>query len=132
VLRYIRPDTIVLTPGIDSIADQLAPLSAGDLIFSICFARYIRETLTVMEVGRERGASILTVTDSHVSPAAKRADLALIVPYRLRLYSNTVALFALLDAILGALSLRYPELTQARLDSLEELYARFQLHDTRG
>ena len=103
VLRYIRPHTTVLTPGIDPIAAQLTPLKEGDLIFSLCFARYTRETLTVMEVGRQRGASVVTVTDSHVSPAAKRADLALIVPFRLRLYSNTVALFALLDAILGAL-----------------------------
>ena len=64
-----------------------------------------------MDVGKQRNASVITVTDSHVSPAAKRAQLALIVPYRLRLYGNTVALFALLDAILGALSLRYPEAT---------------------
>ena len=132
VLRFIRPDTTVLTPGIDPIAAQLTPLEEGDLIFSICFARYIRETLTVMEVGRGRGAAIVTVTDSHVSPAAKRADLALIVPYRLRLFSNTVAQFALLDAILGALSLRYPEKTRARLDSLEDLYEHFHLLTREG
>ena len=127
VLRYIRPDTTVLTPGIDPIAAQLAPLQAGDLILSLCFARYTRETLTVMDVGRQRGAAVLTVTDSHVSPAALRSDLALIVPYRVRLYSNTVALFALLDAILGALSLRYPEKTRERLETLEELYKQFNL-----
>ncbi len=127
VLRYIRPDTTVLTPGIDAIAAQLTPLVAGDLVFSLCFARYTRDTLTVMEVGKQRGAAVLAVTDSHVSPAAIRSDLALIVPYRLRLYSNTVALFALLDAILGALSLRYPEKMRERLESLEELYKRFNL-----
>ena len=127
VLRYIRPETTVLTPGIDPIPAQLTPLKEGDLIFSLCFARYTRETLTVMDVGRQRGASVLTVTDSHVSPAAIRSDLALIVPFRLRLYSNTVALFALLDAILGALSLRYPAKTRERLDSLEELYQQFNL-----
>lgn len=127
VLRYIRPETTVLTPGIDPIAAQLTPLHEGDLIFTLCFARYTRETLTVMDVGRQRGAAVLTVTDSHVSPAAIRSDLALVVPYRLRLYSNTVALFALLDAILGALSLRYPEKTRERLESLEELYKQFNL-----
>ncbi len=127
VLRYIRPNTTVLTPGIDPIAAQLTPLGADDLIFALCFARYTRETLTVMDVGRQRGAAVLTVTDSHVSPAAVRSDLALIVPFRLRLYSNSVAMFALLDAILGALSLRYPEKTRERLDSLEELYKEFNL-----
>ncbi len=128
VLRYIRPRARVLTPGIDPIAAQLIALNSEDLIFSLCFARYTRETLTVMDVGKERGASVLTVTDSHVSPAAIRADLALIVPFRLRLYSNTVALFALLDALLGALSLRYPEKTRERLERLEELYQQFHLY----
>ena len=128
VLRYIRPQARVLTPGIDPIAAQLIALSPDDLIVSLCFARYTRETLTVMDVGRERGASVLTVTDSHVSPAAKRADLALIVPFRLRFYSNTVALIALLDALLGALSLRYPEKTRERLEVLEELYQQFNLY----
>lgn len=132
VLRYTRPDSAVLTPGIDPIAAQLIPLKAGDLIFSLCFARYTRETLTVMDVAKKRGASVLTVTDSHVSPAAIRADLALIVPFRLRMYSNTVAVFALLDALLGALALRYPEKTQARLDSLEELYQQFNLWSSSG
>lgn len=127
VLRYIRPETTVLTPGIDPIPAQLIPLKEGDLIFSLCFARYTRETLTVMDVGAQRGARVVTVTDSHVSPAATRADLAMIVPFRLRLYSSTVALFALLDAILGALSLRYPEKTRERLESLEDLYQQFNL-----
>ena len=130
VLRYIRPHARVLTPGIDPIAEQLIALGADDLIFSLCFARYTRETLTVMDVGRQRNASIISVTDSHVSPAAKRADLALIVPYRLRFYSNTVAVFALLDALLGALSLRYPEKTRERLERLEELYQQFHLHSS--
>lgn len=126
-LRYIRPDTTVLTPGIDPIPAQLTPLTKGDLIFSLCFARYTRETLTVMEVGRQREASVITVTDSHVSPAAKRADITMVLPFRMRLFGNTVALFALLDAILGALSLRYPETTRQRLDILEELYEQFNL-----
>ena len=52
VLRYIRPETTVLTPGIDPIPAQLTPLKEGDLIFSLCFARYTRETLTVMDVGK--------------------------------------------------------------------------------
>ena len=132
VLRYMWPDTTVVAPGIDPIPAQLAGLGRGDLIFAICFARYIRETLTVMEVGRGRGASVLTVTDSHVSPAAKRADLALIVPYRTRLYGNTASIFALLDALIGALTLRYPELSRARLDSIEELYERFDLLTIEG
>jgi DNA-binding MurR/RpiR family transcriptional regulator len=127
LLRYVRPNTTVLTPGIDPIPAQLAALVADDLIFSICFARYTRETLTTMEYAKRKNAKVITVTDSDLSPAAKRADLSLVMPYRLRLYGNSIGPFALLDALLGALSLRYPEATQQRLDTLEELYEAFNL-----
>jgi DNA-binding MurR/RpiR family transcriptional regulator len=124
-LRYVRPNTTILTQGIDPIPSQLTGLVAGDLVFSICFARYTRETLTTMECGKRMGAKIVTVTDSDLSPAAKRADLSLILPYRLRLYGNSIGPFALIDALLGALSLRHPEATQQQLDKLEELYEAF-------
>jgi DNA-binding MurR/RpiR family transcriptional regulator len=127
ILRYVRPNTTVLTPGLDPIAAQLMSLVEGDLVFSICFARYTRETLTTMEYAKRKGASVITVTDSDLSPAAKRADLALVMPYRLRFYGNAIGPFALLDALIGALSLRYPEATKQRLDSLEELYETFNL-----
>jgi len=126
-LRYVRPNTTVLTQGIDPIPSQLTELVAGDLVFSICFARYTRETLNTMECAKRMGAKIVTVTDGDLSPAAKRADLSLIVPYRLRLYGNSIGPFALIDALLGALSLRHPEATQERLDKLEELYEAFNL-----
>jgi DNA-binding MurR/RpiR family transcriptional regulator len=81
----------------------------------------------VMDVAKHRKASIITVTDTHVSPAAKRSDVPLVIPYRLKMYGNSVAVFALLDSLLGTLSLRYPETTRQRLDSLEELYEQFNL-----
>ena len=126
-LRYIRPNTTVLTPGIDPIPAQLTPLTADDLVFSICFARYTRETLTTMEFGQRKGAKVITITDSNLSPAAKRADLTLVMPYRFRLFGNMIGTYALVDAILAALSLRYPQATQQRLESLEELYETFDL-----
>ena len=126
-LRYIRPNSTVLTPGIDPIPAQLIPLTSDDLVFSICFARYTRETLMVMDVAKQRKASVITVTDTQVSPAAKRSDIPFVIPYRLKMFGNSAAVFALLDSLLGALSLRYPEKTQQRLDSLEELYEQFNL-----
>ena len=38
-LRYIRPNTTVLTPGIDPIPAQLTPLTKDDLIFSNLFCK---------------------------------------------------------------------------------------------
>lgn len=127
LLRYVRPNTTVLIPGIEPIPAQLASLGADDLVFSICFARYTRETLSTMDYAKRKGAKRITITDSDLSPAAKRADLSFIMPFRVRFYGNSIGPYALIDALLGALSLRYPEATQQRLENLEELYEEFNL-----
>lgn len=127
ILRYIRPNTLVLKPGIDPLPSQLETLAADDLLFSICFARYTRETLTTMECARRIGATVVTLTDSPVSPAAQRADLALVVPYRLWLYGNSVAVFALLNSLMGALFVRNPQAAEKRLEHLEFLFETFQI-----
>ncbi|MBZ0276907.1 MAG: MurR/RpiR family transcriptional regulator [Anaerolineae bacterium] len=127
ILRYVRPNTLVLKPGIDPLPSQLETLSAEDVVFAICFARYTRETLTTMEYARKIGAEVIALTDTPVSPAAQRANLSLIVPYRLWLYGNSVAVFALLNALMGALFVRNPQAAEKRLEHLEFLYETFQI-----
>lgn len=127
ILRYVRPNTSVLKPGIDPLPSQLETLSKDDLLFAICFARYTRETLITMEYAQEIGAKVIALTDSPVAPPVQRADLSLIVPYRLWLYGNSVAVFALLNGLMGALFIRDPYAAQKRLEHLEFLYETFQI-----
>lgn len=127
ILRYVRPNTVVLKPGIDPLPSQLETLSGDDVLFAICFARYTRETLITMEYARKIGAEVIALTDSPVSPAAQRAGLSLIVPYRLWLYGNSVAVFALLNALMGSLFVRDPQAAEKRLEHLEFLYETFQI-----
>jgi DNA-binding MurR/RpiR family transcriptional regulator len=126
ILRYIRPNTFVLKPGIDPLPSQLETLSGDDLLFAICFARYTRETILAMEYARGIGATVIALTDSLVSPPAQCADLALIIPYRLWLYGNSVAVFALLNSLMGALFIRNPKAAEKRLEHLEFLFETFQ------
>lgn len=127
VTRYARDRVIVLTPGIDPIAAQLADIGPGDLLVSICFSRYTRETLMAMDFARRQGVTVVAITDALVSPPAKRADHTLVVSYRYRLHGNAVAIYALLDALLGSLFERYPERIRRRLDHLEELFETFHI-----
>lgn len=128
ILRYARSDIHIIKPGTDPIPGQLEMLSADDLLFTICVARYTRETLLAMEYAQQLGATVITLTDSLVSPASTRADLSLIVPYRLWLYGNSVAMFALLNGLMGALFIRNPEAAKKRLKHLDNIFGAFQIH----
>lgn len=128
LLRYIRGDCVIMEPSINnSLADQLLNLTAEDMLFAISYSRYAEETLRCMDYARRMGAPVITLTDSEESPPAQRADLALVIPFRHWLYGNSVAPFALLNALFRALLLRHVDEVQGRLELLDSLYKQFQI-----
>ncbi|MBZ0290366.1 MAG: MurR/RpiR family transcriptional regulator, partial [Anaerolineae bacterium] len=46
-MRQIRDKCHLLQPGVGDMVDQVAAFTGQDLLFSICFGRYMRETLRV-------------------------------------------------------------------------------------
>lgn len=122
LLHYIRSDVRVLEPGRQTLADQLEELGENDVLFTIAYGRYVRDTLRCMDYARTVHAKVITLTDSTLSPAAKRADLALIVPFRLWSFGNSLASFAVLNAIFGALFVRHADSAQERLKHLDRIY----------
>jgi DNA-binding MurR/RpiR family transcriptional regulator len=60
-------------------AGQMRAIRKGDLLVAISFAPYGKETLACVRIAKGRGARILAITDSAMSPLAERASVALLV-----------------------------------------------------
>jgi len=58
---------------------QLRSLRAGDVMIAISFAPYAEETQVVAEAAAQRGAKLIAITDSRMSPLARQAHAALLV-----------------------------------------------------
>jgi DNA-binding MurR/RpiR family transcriptional regulator len=58
---------------------QLRSLRAGDVMIAISFAPYAEETQVVAEAAVQRGAKLIAITDSRMSPLARQAHAALLV-----------------------------------------------------
>jgi len=52
---------------------------SGDVMIAISFAPYAPETLAMTEQAEQRGARIIAITDSRMSPLAKSAQVVLVV-----------------------------------------------------
>ena len=71
---------ISLVSGLGSMhLGQIRSVSKGDVIVAISFAPYAEETLSVARAGSERGAHLIAITDSRMSPLAKTAQATLVV-----------------------------------------------------
>jgi len=71
---------ILLVDGMGGMQEgQLRSLRADDVLLAISFPPYAPETLEVVHNAQARGAKIIAITDSRLSPLAGLADAALFV-----------------------------------------------------
>lgn len=129
-LRQIRGKCHLLQPGVGDLVDQIASLTDKDLLFSLCFGRYTKETLHAMDYARKIGTSIISVTDTPVSPAARRGDLVFTVRYGVWFYGASAALFSLLNALVAAILINQNEAAQTRLEQLDTVIDEFGIFDS--
>ena len=70
--------TLVHTNSVSEIFEQVLRVGPGDVLFGISFPRYSKRTLSAMKYARDRGARVIALTDSQLSPLARVADHVLL------------------------------------------------------
>lgn len=57
--------------------DQLMRIGENDVLIAITFPRYSTRTVEAVQVAKAKGAKVIAITDSTLSPIAPPADYAL-------------------------------------------------------
>ena len=93
----------------------------GDVVIAISMPRYSNNTVQLSKAAKQKGAVILAITDSPVSPLVPVADVIFFAPARNRLLPNSpAAIFALADAIVTAVAARRPDIVASTIGSPPE------------
>jgi len=93
--------------------EQMRSVRKGDVMLAISFTSYAEETISVAQAAVDRGARLIAITDSRMSPLAKLAQISLIVQdsstFGFRSLSSTMGLAqSLFIALTYALELPPP------------------------
>lgn len=88
---------VQLVSGIGAMQDgQLRALREHDVMIAISFAPYAEETVRAAQIAAQRGAALIAITDSRMSPLAAEARAALLVQesstFGFRALTNAMAL----------------------------------------
>lgn len=75
-LNYMKPDVISLVSDFGEWQDRMLDCEEQDLIIGVCMPNYTQRTLDMMSFAKSRNASVLTITDSALSPACPISDIA--------------------------------------------------------
>lgn len=91
--------------GAEQAVRRLLRVGAGDAVIGIALPRYSKDTIDLMSHARERGATVIAITDSPASPAARHADIVFAVGADHGvLTSSGVAAYALIEALSAAVA----------------------------
>ncbi len=121
---------LIHTNSVSEMFEQIYRLHEDDVVIGISFPRYSKRTLKAMEFAKERGAGVITITDSQLSPMTQYADHSLIARSDMASFVDSlVAPLSLINALIVAISIKRQDTVIAALGSLEKIWTDYQVYD---
>lgn len=126
-LYQMRPGVRMIQPGLQARDDQLLELGPKSVLMIFDLRRYQADSVSLARVAKERGATILLVTDPWESPIAEFADHILIAEVTSASpYDSMVPAFALAEALIAEVINRLSGDAVKRMRDLEGLRKGFE------
>jgi len=123
VLSRLHSDTVLLRND-GMLAPTLFELSGDDVLLVFSFPPYALHTLKVVEAVRERGAKIIAITDSVISPVAQHADIVLPSHVSgMTTQNSLVAPLVVVNAIVNAFAASTPEVANRYREVMQSMSA---------
>lgn len=133
-MNYLVPDAKLITPaGQAEILEQIIHIDEQDVVLGISFPRYSTRAANTLQFAKSRGARVIAITDSAVSPIARLADECLLAHSDMAtIVDSLVAPMSIINALLVAVSLKRMEENQEVLSQLEELWETHNVYHPAG
>lgn len=122
-LDLLRPGVRSVTGSAPTVARQLAHVARGDVVVAIDLRRYERWVLDALGLATGRGAVVMAITDSVLSPLARDASFTFAVTAEgAGPFDSHVGTLALVNALASAVARRLRRPAATRLDRVEQAW----------
>jgi len=126
--RLIFDNVTLVSGGAAGTFDQIFRVGPGDIVFTICFPRYSELALKTIQFAKDRGATIVALTDSELSPVARAADASILVHNEMISFVDSLAApMSMLNALILAASRRKGMDVSASFSKLEQIWEQFSI-----
>lgn len=128
-LGLILDNVKVVSSGVSDIFEQLLRVGEGDIIIGIGFPRYSIRTIEALKFAESKGAEVVAITDSLLSPLAAHADHTLIAQSNMASFVDSlVAPLSVINALVVAVGLREKERISETFKSLEGIWEEYNVY----
>ena len=122
--------TLVHTNSVSEIFEQVLRVGPGDVLFGISFPRYSKRTLSAMKYARDRGARVIALTESQLSPLARGADHVLLARSDLASFVDSlVAPLSVINALIVAVGMSRRDEIEQTFNKLERIWEEYDVYE---
>lgn len=124
--RMMFDNVVLVTGGESGLFDQLFRVAPGDVVITICFPRYSELAIKAVQFSKDRGATIIGLTDSEMSPIFQMANRSLLVRNEMISFVDSLAApMSMLNALILAAASKKGSDIAATFSELEHAWSRF-------
>ncbi|MFY9612390.1 MAG: MurR/RpiR family transcriptional regulator [Tissierellaceae bacterium] len=129
-LNFILDDVHVIRSESNDIFEQLLRITSDDVLIVITYPRYSKRIIEVVDFVREKNVTIISLTDSKLSPLAEKSDISLIaVSDMLSFIDSLVAPMSLINSFIISLGNKSKEDLNNYFIQLEEIWERYDIYE---
>ena len=122
-VRFIQPTSS------GEVFEQMLDIGEGDVVFAISFPRYSTKLINAVKYAHAQGASVISLTDSAMSPIAAPADAVLTAQSDMAAFADSlVAPLSILNAIIAELTRRRESEIRERFERMERLWDEYDVY----
>ncbi len=131
-LNLILDNVTVVNYGISDIFEQLIRVSSEDIVIGISFPRYSRKTPEILEFLKGKGAKIVSITDSELSPLIEYCDYKLIAKSNMVSFVDSlVAPLSLINALIISIARSGKEDITNIFEDLEDIWKKYDIYTSK-
>ena len=110
------------------IYEQMIHIGPGDVMVGISFPRYSNMGIHAMQLAHDRGADVIAITDSQMSPLYSLATAALLVRCEALSYVDSLAApLSLMNALILAVGQRKREEVSQVFAEMEQVWSKYSI-----
>ncbi len=132
--RFLYDNVILVdTSASSEIFEQMFRISSEDVCIAISFPRYSNQTVKALNFAKDRGATIISITDGEMSPIAQLATHLLVAKSSMVSFVDSlVAPLSLINALVAASARKKQADVYNDFQELEKIWDEYHVYRTGG
>lgn len=121
---------LVQTTSGNEMFEQIMNIGEDDVMIGISFPRYSKRMINAVDYAKSKGANVIAISDSELSPIARQADHVLVAKNEMVSFVDSLAApMSLINAIIVAIAKKKQDVLSVRLRRLEEIWDEYDVYD---